>query len=141
MDVRSSVLGAGGAPERSGGAVPVSGAPTSNRGSTEVLAKARRRQFSAKYKLAVLEEADRCTSPGAIGALLRREGLYSSHLTGWREARRKGSLAELSRTRGQKPRESAEGDEVKRLRKENERLRQELRKAQTVIEVQKNSPS
>ena len=61
----------------------------------EVVAKPKRRQFSAEYRLRVLEEADRCTQPGEVGRLLRREGLYSSHLTAWRKARRKGSLREL----------------------------------------------
>ena len=62
----------------------------------EVVAKPKRRQFSAEYRLRILEEADRCTQPGEVGRLLRREGLYSSHLTAWRKARRKGSLRELA---------------------------------------------
>ena len=66
----------------------------------EVVAKPKRRQFTAEYRLRILEEADRCTQPGEVGRLLRREGLYSSHLTAWRKARRKGS-------RGSWPRRSA----------------------------------
>ena len=62
----------------------------------EVVAKPKRRQFTAEYRLRILEEADRCTQPGEVGRLLRREGLYSSHLTAWRKARRKGSLRELA---------------------------------------------
>ena len=62
----------------------------------EVVAKPERRQFTAEYRLRILEEADRCTQPGEVGRLLRREGLYSSHLTAWRKARRKGSLRELA---------------------------------------------
>ncbi len=58
----------------------------------EVVAKPKRRQFTAQYRLRILEEVDRCTQPGEVGRLLRREGLYSSHLTAWRKARRKGSL-------------------------------------------------
>ena len=58
----------------------------------EVVAKPTRRQFTGAYRLRILEEADRCTEPGEVGRLLRREGLYSSHLTAWRKARRKGSL-------------------------------------------------
>ena len=85
----------------------------------------------------ILEEADRCTDSGAVGALLRREGLYSSHLAAWRAARREGTLAQLSRKRGTKPTKSPESTEVVRLRKENARLRRELEKAKTVIEVQK----
>ena len=61
----------------------------------EVAAKPTRRQFSAEYRLRILEEADRCTRPGEVGPLLRREGLYSSHLSAWRKARRNGSLKAL----------------------------------------------
>ena len=72
----------------------------------EVAAKPKRRQFSAQYRLRILEEAERCTQPGEVGRLLRREGLYSSHLTAWRKARRKGSLRELAaKKRGAKPAE------------------------------------
>lgn len=60
----------------------------------EVLPKAERRQFSAEYKLRVLAEADRCSEPGQIGALLRREGLYSSHLSKWRQQRERGALGQ-----------------------------------------------
>lgn len=68
---------------------------------TEVSAKARRRQFTAEYKRKILAEADACTKPGEIGALLRREGLYSSHLVEWRRARESGALAGLApRKRG-----------------------------------------
>src|SRR5207247_11051724 len=70
---------------------------------TEVVAKAARRRFTAAEKLRVLREADGCTKPGELGALLRREGLYSSHLSAWREARRNGELAGLApRGRGPK---------------------------------------
>ena len=71
---------------------------------TEVVAKARRRRFTAAEKLRVLREADRCSRPGELGALLRREGLYSSHLSAWRAARKRGELVGLtSRPRGPKP--------------------------------------
>src|SRR5437773_12299566 len=63
---------------------------------TEVVAKAARRRFTAAEKLRVLREADGCTKPGELSALLRREGLYSSHLSTWREARRRGELAGLA---------------------------------------------
>ena len=67
----------------------------------EVVAKPKRRQFTAQYRLRILEEAERCTQPGEVGRLLRREGLYNSHLTTWRKARRKGSPQELaSKKRG-----------------------------------------
>ncbi len=70
----------------------------------EVLAKPKRRQFSAAYRLRILEEADGCRSPGEIGRLLRREGLYSSHLSNWRKARRDGARSGLTpKKRGAKP--------------------------------------
>ena len=141
MEARMSLPGAGSAPERSGGAISAPNAsadgPRPALRNTEVPATPRRRQFSASYKLEILEEVDRCTDTGAIGALLRREGLYSSHVTAWRAARRKGSLAQLSRKRGTKPTKTPEAKEVERLRRECARLRRELKKAQTVIEVQK----
>lgn len=102
---------------------------------TEVAAKAVRRRYSAEYKLRILQEAEECES-GEIGALLRREGLYSSHLTTWRRQREAGQLAGLSpRKRGPKPDPQAE--ELKRLRKENERLQARLQQAEAIIEAQK----
>ena len=102
----------------------------------EVVARARRRTFSAEYKLRILQEADACTEPGQIGALLRREGLYSSHLTDWRRARAAGQLAALgSRKRGPKPDPTAQ--ELDELRRENERLRTRLQQAEIIVDVQK----
>ncbi|MCB0052636.1 MAG: transposase [Caldilinea sp.] len=98
----------------------------------EVLPKAERRQFSAEYKLRVLVEADRCSEPGQIGALLRREGLYSSHLSKWRQQRERGAL---SQQRGRKA--DPQTAELKRLQRENERLRSRLERAEHIIEVQK----
>ncbi len=69
----------------------------------ELVEQAKRRTFTAKYKLEILAEADACTAPGEIGELLRREGLYSSHLTYWRKLRDEGGLKELGRVRGRKP--------------------------------------
>ena len=103
----------------------------------EVRAVAKRRQFNAAYKLSVLEEADRCLEPGAIGALLRREGLYSSHLTVWRRERETGALAALARRRGRKAALSAEQKRLAGLQAENARLKRELEQAHTIIEVQK----
>ena len=105
----------------------------------EVEAKAVRRRFSAKYKRSVLEQADHCTNPGDIGALLRREGLYSSHLTNWRRQREEGALGGLApRKRGRKPDPAtAERRVIAKLSRENERLRGQLKKAHTIIEVQK----
>ena len=73
----------------------------------EVVAKPKRRQFTAAYRLRILEEAERCGGPGEVGQLLRREGLYSSHLTSWRKSRREGALKGLaSKKRGVKPMEA-----------------------------------
>ena len=105
----------------------------------EVRVQADRRRFSAEYKLRIVEQADRCTSSGEVGALLRREGLYSSHVSNWRRLRRDGALGKLaSRKRGRKTKGiSGEQREVARLRKENQCLRHELDKAQTIISFQK----
>jgi len=103
----------------------------------EVRAVAKRRQFTAAYKLSVLEEADRCTSPGAIGALLRREGLYSSHLTTWRREREAGALEALGRRRGRKAKLSPEQRRIAVLEARSARLERELEQARTIIGVQK----
>ena len=103
----------------------------------EVVPKAKQRQFSARYKLRILEEAENCGRRGQLGALLRREGLYSSHLTTWRRQREKGQLDGLgAKRRGPKPRDVLEEDLAK-LRRENERLKARLERAETIIEVQK----
>jgi transposase len=104
----------------------------------EVVATTTRRRYTAKYKLQVLEEADRCP-PGELGALLRRHGLYSSHLTTWRRQREAGALAALTAVkRGRKARVvAAHGQRVTELERENEHLRQRLTQAETIIEVQK----
>jgi len=103
----------------------------------EVRAVAKRRQFSAAYKLSVLEEADRANDFGAIGALLRREGLYSSHLSVWRREREAGALRALSRQRGRKAKLSAEQKRVAALEAQNTKLQRELSQARLIIEVQK----
>lgn len=103
----------------------------------EVAAKPKRRQFTAEYKKRILAEADAATQPGAIGALLRREGLYSSHLTTWRQERAAGIAQAFSKKRGPKPRRNAMADENAQLRRQNERLTEQLRKAELIIEVQK----
>jgi transposase len=112
-------------------------AATSAAPDPEVRAVAKRRQFTAAYKLSVLEEADRCSSPGAIGALLRREGLYSSHLTVWRREREAGALAALGVRRGRKSKLSAEQRRIAELQSHCTRLERELEQARTIIEVQK----
>jgi len=102
----------------------------------EVSDRPRRRRFTAEYRLAIVKEADACTKPGEIGALLRREGLYHSHLIDWRRQRDRGALEGLAARRGRKPRHPAEA-EVARLQKQNERLQRELEKARVVIDVQR----
>lgn len=102
----------------------------------EIPEKAKRRQFTAQYKLDILEEYDRLTETGAKGALLRREGLYSSHIVEWRRARDVGALAELGRPRGRKRRRSPQSAELERALRRNQRLEAELAKARLVIEVQ-----
>ena len=102
----------------------------------EIPEKASRRRFTASYKLTILDEYDRLNEPGAKGALLRREGLYSSHIVEWRRARDVGALAELGRPRGRKPRRTPEGAELERMRRRAERAETELAKARLVIEVQ-----
>jgi len=105
----------------------------------EVPEKAKRRQFDSAYKLRILEEADRSTELGQLGELLRREGLYSSHLTLWRRQRDEGSLAGLTpKRRGRKgKRKDPLATENEKLRRENRRLTERLRQAETIIDVQK----
>ena len=106
------------------------------RPNPEVPERAKRRRFSAEYKLRVLQEADRCGS-GEVGALLRREGLYSSHLTVWRQQRNEGALSSLSKKRGRKAKRSAEQIELDRVVQENGRLRERLRQLELIVAAQK----
>jgi transposase len=99
-------------------------------------ARARRRQFTVAYKLRILQEADHC-AVGQLGALLRREGLYSSHLTNWRRQRADGALGALAPRRRGRPATSSTERELARLREENARLARKLAAAETVIDVQK----
>jgi transposase-like protein len=104
-----------------------------------VVADAKRRSFTAEYKQRILAEADAASArPGAIGALLRREGLYSSHLVTWRREREAGILKGLTpHKRGPKSKRNLQEEEMQKLRRENQRLTEELRKAEIVIDVQK----
>lgn len=107
---------------------------TVNKGmpDTEVVAKAKQRQYTAEYKLRILREVDACQDFGEIGALLRREGLYSSNLTNWRRQRERGELDGLSpQKRGPKP--DPQAVELAGLKRENERLREWLRRAELII--------
>ena len=104
--------------------------------NTEVVAKAQRRLYTAEYKLRILRELDGSQEIGATGALLRREGLYSSHLSKWRRQRELGELGGLApQKRGPKP--DPQAVELARLERENERLRERLRQAELIIDVQK----
>ncbi len=107
---------------------------------TEVTAKARRRQFTAEYKRKVLAEAEACTKPGEIGALLRREGLYSSHLVEWRRARDSGALAGLApRKRGPAAKVPHPLErKVLELQRENTRLKRRAERAEGLVELQKS---
>jgi len=98
-----------------------------------------RRRFSAAYKLEIVREADRCTEYGQLGALLRREGLYHSHLDQWRKLRDQGALDGLtSQKRGPKPKaQSTFALEMKQLQRENARLQKKLAKAEAIIDFQK----
>jgi len=122
------------------GNAPGSAAPTRGPGTdSEVVAHARRRQFSNADKRRIVEAADRCTKPGEIGALMRREGVYSSSLSTWRRQREAVELAALApQKRGPKADpDRAESLHIAQLTRENERLKGRLDKAMLVIEVQK----
>src|SRR5450759_850682 len=121
--------------ERSAGVAAVA-APTAVP-NPELVERPRRRRFIAEYKLGILREADGLTGPGEIGALLRREGLYSSHLSVWRRQRDQGAHEALSRPRGRKPTEPLETQNAE-LRRRLVRTEAELEKARRVIEVQGN---
>ena len=111
---------------------------TPPRPDPEVVADAKRRTFTAEYKQGILAEADAAAQPGTIGALLRREGLYSSHLVTWRRERQAGILKGLTpHKRGPKFKRNPLQEENQKLRRENERLTEELRKAEIVMDVQK----
>ncbi len=108
----------------------------------EVMAKPTRRRYSAEYKLRILREADASTGPSEIGALLRREGLYSSNLTAWRKQREKRELEGLSqKRRGPLPKErNPLADKVKALERETARLRARAERAEGLVELQKKCP-
>src|SRR6266508_1663557 len=133
--------GAGRSPEGAVGerrrSAGVRAAPIGRVPDSELLERPRRRRFSVEYKLRIVHEADGCTRPGEIGALLRREGLYSSLLTEWRRARDAGALEALERPRGRRAANPLEAENAE-LRRRAERAEAELVKAKKVIEVQGN---
>src|SRR5258705_1389489 len=117
--------------------VPVARAAREGVPDPELIERATRRRFTAEYKLRILRQTEACTRPGEIGALLRREGLYTSHLTAWRKHRDAGALEALERPRGRKPADPREA-QIASLRRRAERAEAELEKARKVIEVQGN---
>ena len=123
--------------ERSGAAVKV-GAESATRPNPEVVAKAKRRRFAGAYKQRILIEADAAKATGTLGALLRRERLYSSLLVTWRRERDAGILKGLTPAkRGPKSKQNPLDAEVGQLRRQNARLTEDLRKAAIIIDVQK----
>ena len=123
----------------SSSAVPLRMVPPAEPADPEVAERAARRRFTAEYKLQVLRQAEACANPGDLGALLRREGLYSSHLTTWRRQREQGSLAALSPKKRGRPTgpPSPLARRVAELERDNARLTQRLQQAETIIAVQK----
>jgi transposase len=120
---------------------PIHEVVTENQGDCEVCDRPKRRTFIADYKLRILKEADACAR-GERGALLRREGLYSSHLTEWRREREQGALAALGKKRGRKAKPvDPRSEEMASLRKENARLQKRLDQAEIIIDVQKKVAS
>ena len=103
----------------------------------ELVEQAKRRTFTAEYKARILAEADGCTRPGEVGELLRREGLYTSHLTYWRKQRKDGALKELGRPRGRTPVDRRD-QEIAALKGKLERSEAELAKMKRVVEIQGN---
>jgi len=125
-------------PERSEGDRSATSGNTTARPDPEVVAQAKRRRFTAEYKQRILAAADHAKGSGGIGALLRREGLYSSLLATWRRERDAGVLQALApQKRGPKSKRDPFAEENQQLRRETERLTEELRKAEIVIDIQK----
>jgi transposase len=127
-------------PERSAAAAKAGATPgSSSRPDSEVVAKPKRRTFSTEYKIRILEEADSASAiPGGVGGLLRREGLYSSHLTSWRRERQTGILEALKpRKRGPRSERNPLAEENQKLHRQVGQLTEKLRKAELIIDVQK----
>ncbi len=115
-----------------GGRDPRAGVP-----NPELVEQAKRRSFTAEYKARIVAEADGCSRPGEVGALLRREGLYTSHLTAWRKQVKTGALAELAKPRGRKPADPRDA-QLAALTRRAERAEAELAKMKRVVEIQGN---
>lgn len=122
--------------------------PTSGNGAVppdpEVIEKPQRRRFTAEYKQRILDLADACKEPGEVGALLRREGLYSSHLSGWRAQRNKGLIPKKRGRKGKTPDQQRVADlekENSRLQREKAKLEAKLKKANMILAFQKKVAS
>ncbi len=115
-----------------GRAAPAGPAP-----DPELVEQAKRRSFTAKYKARILAEADACTAAGQVGELLRREGLYTSHLTYWRKQRNDGALKELGQARGRKPADNRDA-QIAALTRRAERAEAEVTTMKRVLEIQGN---
>jgi len=128
-----------GARRATGGAPSAAKFPNFSPPDPEVTGKKPRRKFTTKYKLRMLKKADVCTEPGQLGAFLRQEGLYSSNLTTWRKQRDEGILIAMSpKKRGRKSQpKNPLAQEVARLQKENQQLKQKLKQAELIIDAQK----
>src|SRR4029453_10866702 len=125
---------------RASGVSPARGAERGRAPDPEVPAKAKRRQFTPEYKLRIVREAAAAKSPGEIGALLRREGLYSSHLADWRRQRERGELAGLSAKRGRKAEPvNPLTKRVAELEREKRRLERKLEQAELLLDIQKKA--
>ncbi len=115
--------------------------PNTNNHRVEVQVKAKRtrRRFTAQQKLAILKQADACTKPGELGALLRREGLYSSHLVDWRRARERGELEALApKKRGRKAKQADARDKrIAELERELAKTRARAERAEALVDLQK----
>ena len=131
-DERSEAPRSGGSPTGERGAAPRPPDP-------EVAAKVQRRRYTAEYRLRILKEADSCRKSGELGALLRREGLYSSHLITWRQQRERGALTGMRATK-RGPKTRPVDPRVKQLEAENRRLQRKLLRAETIITLQKKLP-
>jgi len=125
-------------PQRSGATVPAGALPAS-RPDPEVAARPKRRSYTAEYKLRILQEAEAAAAtPGGVGALLRREGLYSSLLAYWRRERAHGVREALTpQKRGPKSKRNPMAEEMQKLQRQNARLSEDLRKAHIIIDVPK----
>ena len=123
--------------QQTGTEVNLNGQPKVEKYPTEVVPKAKRRMFSVSYKKRILAEVESCTEAGQIGSILRREGLYSSHLNTWRGQQERGELESKSVSRRGRPVKPEMAQEMSQLRQENEQLQQRLTQLEAIIDIQK----